>query len=103
VALLRERWSLVAAVTTPEADCLHSVIDVADDVLHQILHAVGAALLTGDGRVLSETAWWAGDLLRTRGADPMMVGELVKILTQAVRDYPLAATLVATYFVVAVA
>jgi methanogenic corrinoid protein MtbC1 len=102
VALLRERWSLVAAVTTPEADFLHSVIDVADDVVHQILHAVGAALLTGDDRVLSETARWVADLLRTRGADPAMFGELVEILTLAMRDYPLAATLVATHFVASV-
>ena len=102
VALLRERWSLVAAVTTPEVDCLHSVMDVADDVLHQILHAVSAALLTGDARVLPETAWWVGDLLRTRGADPTMIGELVEVLNQVMRDYPLAGALVRTHFVVAV-
>jgi MerR family transcriptional regulator, light-induced transcriptional regulator len=100
VARLRERWSLVAAATTPDADCLNSVIDVADDVLHQILHAVEAALLTGDDRVLAETAWWIDDLLRTRGADPIMMDELVEILTAEMRDYPLAATLLATHFVI---
>lgn len=102
VAVLRERWSLVAEVTTPDADCLHNVMDVADDVLHQILHAVGAALLTGDHRVLPETAWWIDDLLRTRGADSNMMGELMRILSVAMRDYPLAAALVATEFVVPV-
>lgn len=102
VASLRERWSLVAAVTTPDADCLHSVMDVADDVLHQILHAVGAALLTGDDRVLPETAWWIDNLLRTRGADSKMMDELVEILAVAMRDYPLAAALVRTEFVVPV-
>ncbi|HTX96735.1 MAG TPA: cobalamin-dependent protein [Mycobacterium sp.] len=56
VALLRERWSLVAAITTPEADTLHSVMDIADDALHQILHAISAALLTGDHRPIPETA-----------------------------------------------
>ena len=102
VAQLRERWTVVAAVTTEGADCLQSVIDVADDVLHQLLHSVEAALLTGDGRVLSDTAWWVAELLRTRGADPEMTGELVMILTHAMRDYPLAATLVATHFAVLV-
>jgi len=100
VALLRERWSLVAAATTPDADCLNSVIDVADDVLHQTLHAVEVALLTGDFRVLPETAWWIDDLLRTRGADSTMMGELVEILTAAMRDYPVAATLLSAHFVV---
>jgi len=100
VALLRERWSLVAAATTPDADCLNSVIDVADDVLHQVLHAVEVALLTGDHRVLAETAWWVDDLLRTRGADASMMAELVDILTAAMRDYPLAAALLGAHFAV---
>ena len=97
VARLRERWSLVAAATTPDADCLNSVVD---DVLHQTLHAVEAALLTGDHRVLPETAWWVDDLLGTRGADPRMMVELVEILTAAMRDYPVAASMLATHFVV---
>lgn len=100
VARLRERWTLVAAATTPDADCLNSVIDVADDVLHQTLHAVEAALLTGDDRVLPETAWWIDDLLRSRGAEPRMMDELVEILSAAMRDYPVAASLLATHFVV---
>ncbi len=102
VALLRERWSLVAADTVHDPDSPHSVMDVADDVLHQILYAVSAALLTGDHRVLPETAWWVSDLLRSRGADPMMVGELVEVLTQAMRDHPLAGDLVRAHFVAAV-
>ena len=100
VALLRERWSLVAAVTTPDADCLHSVIDIADDVLHQILYAISAALLTGDHRVLPETAWWIADLLRTRGADELMIRELADNLTEVMRDYPLSARLVEEHFAV---
>lgn len=101
VALLRERWSLVAAVTTPDPDCLHSVMDVADDTLHQILYAVSAALLTGDHRPLPETAAWVADLLRTRGADEAMIGELGDVLTVAMRDYPLAAQLVERHFAAA--
>jgi methanogenic corrinoid protein MtbC1 len=102
VALMRERWALVASVVTPTADTLHSVIDVADDVVHQILHAVSAALLTGDHRVLTQTARWVAELLRTRGADHMMIEELVEVLVLVMRDYPLAGELVRAHFVVAV-
>ncbi|MDP9165171.1 MAG: hypothetical protein M3O32_03780 [Actinomycetota bacterium] len=100
--LLDDGAEPVSILTVAGADCLHSVIDVADDVLHRILHAVEAALRTGDGRVLSETAWWVAELLRTRGADPELTGELGMILTHAMRDYPLAAALVATHFAVLV-
>ncbi|WP_082958478.1 B12-binding domain-containing protein [Mycobacterium sp. E3198] len=98
VALLRERWSLVAAVTTPEADVLHSVMDIADDALHQILHAVSAALLTGDHRPIRETAAWIADLIRSRDGDEMMLRELTGLLGAALREYPLAGELVATHF-----
>jgi MerR family transcriptional regulator, light-induced transcriptional regulator len=100
VAELRESWSLVASVTTTEVDCLHSVMDVADDVLHQILHALSAALLTADHRPVEETAVWVADVLRTRGADEMMLHELVAVLAVAMRDYPLAGRLVESHFAV---
>jgi methanogenic corrinoid protein MtbC1 len=100
VAELRESWSLVASVTTTEVDCLHSVMDVADDALHQILHALSAALLTGDHRPVEETAVWVADVLRTRGADEMMLHELVAVLGVAMRDYPLAGALVESHFAV---
>jgi hypothetical protein len=100
IAQLRGRWSLVASVVTPEADCLHSVMDVADDALHQILHALSAALLTDDHRPVQETASWVADVLRTRGADEMMLRELVEALTAAMRDYPLAGQLVTDHFAV---
>lgn len=98
VALLRERWSLVAAVTTPEADVLHSVIDIADDALHQILHAISAALLTGDPRPIPETAAWIADLIRSRNGDEMMISELTGVLTATLGDYPLSTELIAKHF-----
>jgi MerR family transcriptional regulator, light-induced transcriptional regulator len=98
VAQLRERWSLVAAVTTPEADVLHSVMDIADDALHQTLHAVSAALLTGDHRPVPETAAWVADLVRSRNGDEMMLSELTGVLGAALREYPLASELIATHF-----
>ncbi len=98
VALLRERWSLVAAVTTPEADVLHSVMDIADDALHHILHAVSAALLTGDHRPIPETAAWVADLVRSRNGDDMMLSELAGVLGVVLREYPHASRLIAEHF-----
>lgn len=93
VASMREQWSLVAAVTTTEADVMHSVMDIADDALHQTLHAVSAALLTGDHRPIVETAAWVADLIRCRNGDEMMLRELVGVLGVALREYPLAGAL----------
>lgn len=98
VAHLREQWSLVAAVTTSEADALHSVMDIADDALHQILHAVSAALLTGDPRPIPETAAWIADLIRSRNGDEMMLSELTGVLGVPLREYPRAAALIAEHF-----
>jgi methanogenic corrinoid protein MtbC1 len=100
VALLRQRWTSVADATTPESDCLLSVIDIADDVLHQILHAVSAVLITGDTRPLPETAEWVAELLRTRGADQTAMIELIRVLTSALRDYPLSSELVKSHLTV---
>lgn len=40
-------------------------MDIADDALHQILHAISAALLTGDHRTIPQTAAWVADLIRS--------------------------------------
>jgi hypothetical protein len=93
VALLRDRWS-----PTREVDADSRVLDVADDALHQALHAVAAALLTGDTRPVAETSAWIADLLRTRGADAAAITELASLMTTALRDYPLAGRLVADHF-----
>jgi methanogenic corrinoid protein MtbC1 len=98
VALMREQWSLVAAVTTAEADSLHSVMDIADDTLHQILHAISAVLLTGDRRPIAETAAWVADLIRSRGGDEMMLSELTGVLGVALREHPLANQLIIEHF-----
>lgn len=98
VALMREQWSLVAAVTTAEADSLHSVMDIADDTLHQILHAISAVLLTGDHRPIAETAGWVADLIRSRGGDEMMLSELAGVLGVALREHPLANQLIIEHF-----
>lgn len=71
---------------------------VAGNAIEQALHAVSAALLTGDPRPLPETASWVGDLLAARGAEPWLVGELGEELAAALRDYPLATELVAGHW-----
>lgn len=98
MALMRQRWTSIAAATPPESDCVLSVIDIADDVLHQMLHAVSAVLITGDTRPLPETAEWVAELLRSRGADQTVMFELIRVVTSVLRDYPLSSELVKRHF-----
>jgi methanogenic corrinoid protein MtbC1 len=98
VALMREQWSLASSVTTSEADRLQSVMEIADDALHQLLHAVSAVLLTGDHRPIAETAAWVADLIRSRGGDEMMLTELTGVLGVALREHPLANQLIIEHF-----
>jgi hypothetical protein len=95
VEALRDRWSL-----TREPHPNAAVADLADDTLNQALHALAAALLTGDSRPISETAWWIGDVLQARGVDPAAVAELATLLTETLEDSPLARELVAAHFVI---
>lgn len=64
----------------------------------QVLHAVAAALLTSDHRLVSESAWWIADLMRTRGIDVAAVYELGDVLTESLSDYPLARELITRHF-----
>ncbi|MET1073323.1 MAG: cobalamin-dependent protein [Umezawaea sp.] len=86
VQALRDRWS----ATTSDGPAT----EVARELPHQALHAVSAALLTGDPRPLAETATWIDRLLTARGADPRLAGELGDVLATALRDYPAAHGLV---------
>lgn len=92
-AALRGAWSLTSApVPTPDIAVL------ADDLLDQLLHAVSAALLTGDRRPVSETAAWIADLVSTRGIDAAVVAELQILAVEVLRDYPLAREIIRTDF-----
>ncbi|WP_197376311.1 cobalamin B12-binding domain-containing protein [Mycolicibacterium baixiangningiae] len=95
---LRTRWSVSAAAGPPEEASPGDLGDVANDVLHQVLHAVAAGLLTGDPRTVSETGWWIADLMQARGIDVATVHELGDVLTASLGDYPLARELVARHF-----
>jgi methanogenic corrinoid protein MtbC1 len=97
-AALNGQWSLIAEVGSRGQQSLLAAREVAGDALHQILHAVAAALLTGDTRPLPETSYWIADLLRARGADPTLVGELRELLVATLGDYPLSREIVAEHF-----
>lgn len=84
-AALRSSWSLTSA-PRPAPD----IGSLADDVIGQLLHAVSAALLTGDRRPVPETMAWIADLMSTRGIDPAVVDELQIRAIAALGDYPLA-------------
>jgi methanogenic corrinoid protein MtbC1 len=91
---LRGRWSVAPNGT----DRVNLADDEIIDVLNQTLHAVAAAVLTGDSRPLPETSAWIADLLAGRGAEPGCVVELAALVADALRDYPLAAALVRDHF-----
>jgi len=95
VDTLRERWSL-----TREPHPNAALANLANDTLNQALHALSAALLTGDPRPISETAWWIGDVLQARHTDPAAVTELATLLTEVLDDSPLARELAAKHFVI---
>jgi hypothetical protein len=73
-------------------------VTAAEDVLEQVLHAVSAALLTGDPRPVAETSAWVSELMQTRGVAVARVRELAAIFAAALCDYPRARELVEQNF-----
>ncbi|BBX07032.1 cobalamin B12-binding domain-containing protein [Mycolicibacterium aichiense] len=94
VESLRERWSL----TRQPQNTVFA--NLTRDTLNQALHALSAALLTGDPRPIAETAWWISDVLQARDADPASVAELAGLLADTLDDYPLARDLVREHFTI---
>ena len=86
VARLREGWPAGA------------VPEVGDEPLHQVLHAVSAALLTGDPRPIAETAAWIEDFTRLRGVDAAAVRRLGAVACAVLHDYPQARELMVRHF-----
>jgi MerR family transcriptional regulator, light-induced transcriptional regulator len=93
---VRRQW----VVTAPEADAAPvAVRAVARDTVPHTLHAVSAALLTGDPRTVSETAAWLTALLDSRGVDAgSAVEDLRRVLLATLIDYPLSVDLVRRHF-----
>ena len=98
VATLRAGWSLTGEAPAEGGKPTPAALADASDVLHQLLHAVSAALLTGDARPVAETFAWTADLMQNRGVDIAQVRELGGLLKATLRDYPLAQGLVEQYF-----
>jgi MerR family transcriptional regulator, light-induced transcriptional regulator len=98
VATLRAGWSLTGEAPAAGEEPTSAALADADDVLHQLLHAVSAALLTGDARPVAETSAWIADLMQNRGVDIAQVRELGELLGTTLRDYPRARGLVEQYF-----
>lgn len=97
VETLRRRWRPQDAFAegTPE----HSGIAVAvGDCADQSLSAVQGALLTGDGRLLGDTAAWARALLSARRVPEPRVTALATELGLLLRDYPRAAALLRSHW-----
>ncbi|WP_285504427.1 cobalamin-dependent protein [Actinokineospora sp. NBRC 105648] len=94
VGELREHWSLAAQIVTTAQSPLDSVQVIARDVVNQAVHAVWAALLTGDPRTLTETSAWVEELLRARGVDVGLVAELGSLMARSLHEFPLARDLV---------
>ncbi|NOL41634.1 twin-arginine translocation pathway signal protein [Kribbella sandramycini] len=88
VATLTSRWPRPDRAGSPELDPA-----LAKDAVELILHALWAALLTADPRAITETAWWIRALLEHRDAPVALVATLHQEVAGAIRDYPLAATL----------
>ncbi|MGV0836354.1 cobalamin B12-binding domain-containing protein [Mycolicibacterium thermoresistibile] len=97
VERIQRQWTVTANSAVDPAET--SLRTVAREALPQPLHAVSAALLTGDVRPLSETAAWLADLLTSRGVDAgPAVDELATVLSAALVDHPLSVDLVRRHF-----
>ncbi|OBF25917.1 cobalamin-dependent protein [Mycobacterium sp. ACS4331] len=91
------QWSVTAGdASNPVETALRAV---ARDAVPQTLHAVSAALLTGDPRPVSETATWMGALLAHRDVDAgPAVADLAQALSATLLDYPLSTELIRAQF-----
>ncbi|MBK1787748.1 cobalamin B12-binding domain-containing protein [Prauserella cavernicola] len=94
---LRERWrpqDAFAPGTAKHAD----LVTVARDCVDQSLYTLQGALLTGDGRIVRDTAGWVAALLAARAVPgdsaPELAGELARVL----RDYPRAVELLRAHW-----
>ena len=92
VATLRAGWSLTGEAPAAGEEPTPAALADAGDVLEQLLHAVSAALLTGDARPVAETFAWTADLMQNRGVDIAQVRELGELLGATLRDYPCTGT-----------
>ncbi|OZM70115.1 twin-arginine translocation pathway signal protein [Amycolatopsis antarctica] len=91
---LRERWRVAdwpRSDLRPDPDDLDTVVR---DAVDQVLYALQGALVTGDHRIVGDTAWWIAELLRGRGLPDGPLAGLGELLAAELHEYPLAAALI---------
>ena len=100
-ALLDDRHRLVEAATRRWIDAraargsapVEDEEDLLSDTVHHALHAVVGALITGDGRLVEETAGWVDTVLEPRGVQGPSVADLRDSLGAELARLPLASRL----------
>ena len=85
VDTMRRRWSPLEQ--EPRS---RTATDAVDDALNQAVHAVSAALLTGDPRPVADTFAWIAELMSIRHVSQDAIHELGRLLASTLTDYPLA-------------
>lgn len=96
-ALVRGHRTLVATTVqgwTPYRNAGTTEQEPLRDVAEQAVHAVGGALLTGDGRLVAETSTWVLGMLEARGHGAAAWSELGALLHDALHDHPIGGELV---------
>jgi MerR family transcriptional regulator, light-induced transcriptional regulator len=83
-----------------DAVCERWPVDCAEarDCVEQALWTLQGALLTGDGRLVADTARWVSALLTARSVPGMPTTALAAELTMVLRDFPLAVDLLRSHW-----
>lgn len=85
------RWQTRREVVGPP--CADGEADLLRETVEQVFHAVVGALLTGDGRLVEETATWVGSVLEVRGPGADGVGDLGSGMAAELVDFPVSSAL----------
>jgi hypothetical protein len=83
-----------------DAVCARWTVDCVEsrDCVEQALWTLQGALLTGDGRLVSDTAHWVSELLAARSVPRPRAAALATELTTVLRDHPLAVALLRSHW-----
>ncbi|OQO92794.1 cobalamin-binding protein [Saccharomonospora piscinae] len=94
VELVARHWKPAGLAPADDIVADTDLTLVARDCIEQPLRCLQGALLTGDGRLVSEVADWTAAVLRARSVPPSAVVDLRGELVAALGEYPLARRLV---------
>jgi methanogenic corrinoid protein MtbC1 len=88
---LREGWRPVDALGEIAEGVADEIATVAADSIDRALYSVQGALVTGDARIVSDTARSVGELLTARGLPRGLLDSLGELLGGELHEYPIAA------------